>query len=100
MVGTKDNKYLDKLISKLRSSGKTEKEINAFLSGLGGLSALSLLAAIGSSLSEQDAKDIEAIKDENEAEKKLEEIFERNSKTSVDDKLAEIQDQIIAAYPL
>lgn len=71
---TSNNQFAD-FVKKLKDSGKTDAEIRTLLLGIAKLSSVELYAAIMTVLTEEDMQAVEAIADDAEAKKKMEELF-------------------------
>lgn len=85
-------------IQKLKEQGKTDEEIRQLTEGVAKFSAFDVYTMIMSKLTEEDMKTIEAIANEEEAKKKMEELFTLRTGMSVDDVVKEAQEGFVRGY--
>lgn len=85
-------------LAKLKSEGKTDQEIGQLLAGVAKLSALDIYAALMTSLTEEDMKAVEAIADDEEAKKKMEELFKLRTGMTVDEMVQKAQENFAKGY--
>jgi len=75
-------------LKRLKDEGKTDEQIGQLLAGVAKLSALDVYAALMTSLTEEDMKEVEAIGDDEQAKKRMEELFKFRSGMTVDEMVA------------
>ncbi|KKU12816.1 MAG: hypothetical protein UX17_C0036G0007 [Parcubacteria group bacterium GW2011_GWC2_45_7] len=95
-----DNKqsvFSDWLV-KLKQEGKTDEEIGQLLAGVAKLSALDIYAALMTSLTEEDMKEVEAISGDEAAKKRMEELFTKRAGMSIDQLVQQSQDAFATGY--
>lgn len=85
-------------LAKLKAEGKTDEEVGQLLAGVAKLSALDVYAALMTSLTEEDMKTVEAITDDEEAKKKMEELFKLRSGMTVDEMVKKAQEGFARGY--
>ena len=85
-------------LSKLKAEGKTDEEIGQLLAGVAKLSALDIYAALMTSLTEEDMKEVEAISDDEQAKKRMEELFAKRAGMSIDQLVQQSQDAFATGY--
>ncbi len=91
------NKFVN-FLAHLKSQGKTDEEIGQLLAGVAKLSALDVYAALMTSLTEDDMKEVEAIADEEQAKKRMEELFRERSGMTVDEMVQKAQEGFASGY--
>lgn len=85
-------------LAKLKAEGKTDEEVGQLLAGVAKLSALDVYAALMTSLTEEDMKEVEAISDDEEAKKKMEELFAKRTGLSIDQLIQQSQEAFASGY--
>ena len=85
-------------INKLKTEGKTDEEVGQLLAGVAKLSALDVYAALMTSLTEEDMKEVEAISDDEAAKKRMEELFVERAGMSIDQLVQQSQDAFAEGY--
>ena len=85
-------------LSNLKAEGKTDEEIGQMLAGVAKLSALDVYAALMTSLTEEDMKTVEQITDDEEAKKKMEELFAKRAGMSIDQLVQRSQEAFATGY--
>lgn len=85
-------------LKRLKDEGKTDEEIGQLLAGVAKLSALDVYAALMTSLTEEDMKEVEAIADDEAAKKKMEELFKLRSGMTVDEMVQKVQEGFAEGY--
>ena len=82
----------------MKDERKTDEEIGQLLAGVAKLSALDVYAALMTSLTEEDMKEVEAISDDEAAKKRMEELFKQRSGMTVDELVAKVQQGFAEGY--
>jgi len=95
---TQDKNEFGKFLTHLKSQGKTDEEIGQLLAGVAKLSALDVYAALMTSLTEEDMKEVEAISDDEAAKKRMEELFVERAGMSIDQLVQQSQDAFAEGY--
>ena len=95
---TQDKNEFGKFLTHLKSQGKTDEEIGQMLAGVAKLSALDVYAALMTSLTEEDMKEVEAIGDDEQAKKRMEELFKQRSGMTVDELVTKVQEGFAEGY--
>ena len=95
---TQANNQFGKFLTQLKSQGKTNEEVGQLLAGVAKLSALDVYAALMTSLTEEDMKEVEAISDDEEAKKKMEELFKQRTGSSIDQLVQQSQEAFATGY--
>jgi len=72
--------------------------IGQLLAGVAKLSALDVYAALMTSLTEEDMKEVEAIGDDEAAKKRMEELFRERSGMTVDEMVQKVQEGFAEGY--
>ncbi|MBI2309543.1 hypothetical protein HYU89_01470 [Candidatus Collierbacteria bacterium] len=85
-------------LAKLKTEGKTDEEVGQLLSGVAKLSALDVYAALMTSLTEEDMKEVEAIGDEEQAKKRMEELFAERTGMTIDQLVQRAQEAFADGY--
>lgn len=85
-------------LAELKKSGKSEEEIGKLLSGVAKLSAVEIYTVLMMSLTEEDMQEVEKIEDEEEAKKKMEELFKLRTGMSVDELAEKIRNGFAEGY--
>ena len=85
-------------LAKLKAEGKTDEEVGQLLAGVAKLSALDVYAALMTSLTEEDMKQVEAISDDEAAKKRMEELFAERTGMTVDQLVQQSQNAFAAGY--
>ncbi|HLD34721.1 MAG TPA: hypothetical protein VJB62_02560 [Patescibacteria group bacterium] len=85
-------------LKRLKTEGKTDEEIGQMLAGVAKLSALDVYAALMTSLTEEDMKEVEAIGDDEQAKKRMEELFKQRSGMTVDELVTKVQEGFAEGY--
>lgn len=85
-------------LKRLKDEGKTDEEIGQLLAGVAKLSALDVYAALMTSLTEEDMKEVEAIGDDEQAKQKMEELFKLRSGMTVDEMIQKAQEGFARGY--
>ena len=85
-------------LKRLKDERKTDEEIGQLLAGVAKLSALDVYAALMTSLTEEDMKEVEAISDDEAAKKRMEELFKQRSGMTVDELVAKVQQGFAEGY--
>ncbi len=85
-------------LKRLKDEGKTDEEIGQLLAGVAKLSALDVYAALMTSLTEEDMKEVEAIADDEAAKKRMEELFKQRSGMTVDEVVGKVQEGFTSSY--
>jgi len=85
-------------LKRLKDEGKTDEEIGQMLAGVAKLSALDVYAALMTSLTEEDMKEVEAIADDGAAKKRMEELFRERSGMTVDEMVQKVQEGFAEGY--
>jgi len=85
-------------LKRLKDEGKTDEEIGQMLAGVAKLSALDVYAALMTSLTEEDMKEVEAIGDDEAAKKRMEELFRERSGMTVDEMVTKVQEGFARSY--
>ncbi len=85
-------------LKRLKDEGKTDEEIGQMLAGVAKLSALDVYAALMTSLTEEDMKEVEAIGDDEAAKKRMEELFKQRSGMTVDELVGKVQEGFTSSY--
>lgn len=85
-------------LKKLKESGKTDEEVGQLLAGVAKLSALDIYAALMTSLTEDDMKEVEAISDDEAAKKRMEELFAQRTGLSIDQLVQQSQEAFASGY--
>lgn len=68
------------------------------LAGVAKLSALDVYAALMTSLTEEDMKEVEQIGDDEQAKKRMEELFKLRSGMTVDEMVEKVQENFAKGY--
>jgi hypothetical protein len=92
------NSEFGKFLAHLKSQGKSDEEIGQLLAGVAKLSALDVYAALMTSLTEEDMKEVEAIGDDEAAKKRMEELFKLRSGMTVDEVVGKVQNGFAGGY--
>ena len=95
---TQDKNEFGKFLTHLKSQGKTDEEIGQLLAGVAKLSALDVYAALMTSLTEEDMKEVEAIPDDEQAKQKMEELFAQRTGMTIDQLIQRAQDAFAEGY--
>jgi len=95
---TQDKNEFGKFLAHLKSQGKTDEEIGQLLAGVAKLSALDIYAALMTSLTEEDMKEVEAISDDEQAKKRMEELFAKRAGMSIDQLVEKAQEEFARGY--
>ena len=95
---TQDKNEFGKFLTHLKSQGKNDEEIGQLLAGVAKLSALDVYAALMTSLTEEDMKEVEAIGDDEQAKKRMEELFKFRSGMTVDEMVKKVQEGFARSY--
>ena len=85
-------------LKRLKDEGKTDEQIGQLLAGVAKLSALDVYAALMTSLTEEDMKEVEAIGDDEQAKKRMEELFKFRSGMTVDEMVKKVQEGFARSY--
>src|SRR3989338_6824474 len=85
-------------LKRLKEEGKTDEQIGQLLAGVAKLSALDVYAALMTSLTEEDMKEVEAIGDDEQAKKRMEELFKQRSGMTVDEMVTKVQEGFARSY--
>ena len=85
-------------LAKLKAEGKSDEEIGQLLAGVAKLSALDVYAALMTSLTEDDMKEVEAIADDEAAKKRMEELFAKRTGLSLDQLIQQSQEAFAGGY--
>lgn len=85
-------------LAKLKAEGKTDEEVGQLLAGVAKLSALDVYAALMTSLTEEDMKEVEAIAGDEAAKKRMEELFKLRSGMTVDEMVEKVQEGFARGY--
>ena len=85
-------------LKRLKDEGKTDEQIGQLLAGVAKLSALDVYAALMTSLTEEDMKEVEAIADDEQAKKRMEELFKFRSGMTVDEMVKKVQEGFARSY--
>ena len=85
-------------LAKLKAEGKTDEEVGQLLAGVAKLSALDVYAALMTSLTEEDMKEVEAIADDEAAKKRMEELFQQRTGMTVDEMVQKVQNGFAEGY--
>lgn len=85
-------------LKRLKAEGKSDEEVGQLLAGVAKLSALDVYAALMTSLTEEDMKEVEQIADDEQAKKRMEELFKLRSGMSVDELAAKVQEGFAEGY--
>ena len=85
-------------LAKLKAEGKTDEEVGQLLAGVAKLSALDVYAALMTSLTEEDMKEVEAMADDEQAKKRMEELFRERSGMTVDEMVQKAQEGFARGY--
>ena len=94
---TINNLFAD-FLAKLKDSGKTDQEIRQLVSGVAKLSAVELYTALMTALTEDDMKLVEAISDDAEAKKKMEELFAQRTGMTLDELAKQARENFARGY--
>ena len=85
-------------LKRLKDEGKTDEQIGQLLAGVAKLSALDVYAALMTSLTEEDMKEVEAVGDDEQAKKRMEELFKFRSGMTVDEMVKKVQEGFARSY--
>lgn len=85
-------------LKSLKQEGKTDEQIGQLLAGVAKLSALDVYAALMTSLTEEDMKEVEQIGDDEQAKKRMEELFKLRSGMTVEELVKKSQEEFAAGY--
>ena len=85
-------------LKRLKDEGKTDEQIGQLLAGVAKLSALDVYAALMTSLTEEDMKEVEAIGDDEQAKQKMEELFAKRTGMTVDELVTKVQRGFAEGY--
>ena len=85
-------------LKRLKEEGKTDEQIGQILAGVAKLSALDVYAALMTSLTEEDMKEVEAVGDDEQAKKRMEELFKFRSGMTVDEMVKKVQEGFARSY--
>lgn len=85
-------------LSQLKAKGKSDEEVGQLLAGVAKLSALDVYAALMTSLTEEDMKEVEAISDDEAAKKRMEELFAQRTGMTIDQLIQRAQDAFATGY--
>lgn len=92
------NDVFKKWLDELKTQGKSDEEIGKLLSGVAKLSAMEIYMALMMSLTEEDMQEVEKIEDEEEAKKKMEELFKLRTGMTVEELAKNIKEGFAEGY--
>lgn len=85
----------EKWIEALKKKGMSDEGVGKLLASLTEISGVELYTALMISLTEEDRKTVDGIEDENEAFKKMDELFKLRTGMDADELIAKVQSGMV-----